>query len=95
MAWGKPKKTLGFEKKARTRQELEEDYGNHAFQVGHKSRILKTKLEVYEAAEKEIGAQVDQHHKIMAEILEEMAKHPAKDPETGKNSVVEHKGQTL
>jgi hypothetical protein len=39
-AWGK-KKTLGFEKKPRTRQELEEDYGNHAFQVGHKSRILK------------------------------------------------------
>ena len=93
-AWGK-KKTLGFEKKPRTRQELEEDYGNHAFQVGHKSRILKTKFETYEAAEKQLNSDIDQHHKIMGEILEEMSKHPEKGPETGVNSVVEHKGQSL
>lgn len=78
--FGKKKKTHGFQTKPRTRQELEEDYGQHAFQIGHKTRLLKTKEQIYSAEETRLLSEIDQHALEMAAILKEMSAHPAKDP---------------
>ena len=56
------KKTLGFQPKTRTKQEIDQEYTHHAMQIGHKARVISQ-------LEEEVAVHVDKLKEINAEAM--------------------------
>lgn len=77
MSSKKIKKLLGFKPKTRTRAEVDQEYSQHALQLGHKRRVLEQILEDAKRMEDQIQAHLDRLMSLNSEGMRIPAEPPA------------------
>jgi len=79
-------KLLGFTKKYRTKEEIDQEYSSHALQLGHKRRVLAQILQDAERMEGEIEGHLSELLRLNQEgmKLPVEARLPAPQPAAAK-----------
>ncbi len=83
--FGKKKKRMGFQEtppKQRTRDEINQEYNQHAAMHGHKSALLAETREHFEKAIHTAEIELESHVVKMLYLRKEAAELPPEEPKT-------------